>query len=214
MSSTSKVEFSRTPLKTIKVDARGETFRIVQLQGNLMVCSKEHGNCCCGWTEKGRAPINYALYQKEWEDRKIRNKIHLTFTGCLGPCATGNNVLLQLGGRSIWFKDLNEDSLIPLLYEYVEALLKDITTAPPPELEDHIFERFLPSQVVTGVSQTRIANEQGGSNSDDLEGIDPVCLMEVDPATAKWSSEYEGRKIYFCAPSCKKSFDKDPLAYL
>jgi xanthine dehydrogenase accessory factor len=44
--------------------------------------------------------------------------------------------------------------------------------------------------------------------------IDPVCDMEVDIATAKYMSEYEGQIYYFCAPGCKRSFEKDPLAYI
>lgn len=44
--------------------------------------------------------------------------------------------------------------------------------------------------------------------------IDPVCKMEVDEKTAKFVSEYGGRKYYFCAPGCKKAFDKDPEKYL
>ncbi|MCQ8902766.1 MAG: YHS domain-containing protein [Methanothrix sp.] len=44
--------------------------------------------------------------------------------------------------------------------------------------------------------------------------IDPVCKMEVDERTAKFVSEYRGRKYYFCAPGCKRAFDKDPEKYL
>ena len=44
--------------------------------------------------------------------------------------------------------------------------------------------------------------------------IDVVCGMEVDEATAEWTSEYKGVKYYFCAPGCKGSFDKDPEKYL
>ncbi len=44
--------------------------------------------------------------------------------------------------------------------------------------------------------------------------IDPVCKMEVDPATAEWKSEYKGRTYYFCAPGCKVSFDQDPEKYI
>jgi len=44
--------------------------------------------------------------------------------------------------------------------------------------------------------------------------IDPVCQMEVDEETAQWTSEYEGQTYYFCAPGCKRSFDKDPEKYL
>jgi YHS domain-containing protein len=35
----------KTLIKTIKVHARGEDFRILQVQGTLLVCSKAHGNC-------------------------------------------------------------------------------------------------------------------------------------------------------------------------
>lgn len=43
---------------------------------------------------------------------------------------------------------------------------------------------------------------------------DPVCKMDVDPNTAKWSSEHEGVTYFFCAPGCKKAFDDDPERYL
>ncbi len=44
--------------------------------------------------------------------------------------------------------------------------------------------------------------------------IDPVCKMEVDPATAEWKTEYKGKTYYFCAPGCKRSFEKEPEKYL
>jgi YHS domain-containing protein len=37
--------------------------------------------------------------------------------------------------------------------------------------------------------------------------------MEVEIATARWTSEYEGQTTYFCAPGCKRRFDRDPAAY-
>jgi len=44
--------------------------------------------------------------------------------------------------------------------------------------------------------------------------IDPVCKMEVDPSTAEWKTEYNGKTYYFCAPGCKRSFEKEPEKYL
>ena len=44
--------------------------------------------------------------------------------------------------------------------------------------------------------------------------IDPVCRMEVDPVTAEWKTDYNGKTYYFCAPGCKRSFEKDPEKYL
>ncbi len=199
-------------IRSVKVRARGEDFRIVQMQGNLFVCSKAHGSCCCGWTEKGRLPVNVGLYEGEWERRKIRNRLHLTFTGCLGPCAVGNNAMLQVLGRSIWFKDLNDDRLIPRVFDYAEAMLQAGQLLPPPEaLREHVYERYLPPpedryDLPIG------AGEDG--DSADLERLDPVCLMDVDPATASYKLEHDGRMFYFCAPACKKAFERDPAAYL
>ena len=43
---------------------------------------------------------------------------------------------------------------------------------------------------------------------------DPVCGMDIDPATAAGKSEYKGQTYYFCSAGCKKSFDKDPEKYI
>lgn len=39
---------------------------------------------------------------------------------------------------------------------------------------------------------------------------DPVCGMVIDSETAAGKSEYKGQTYYFCAPGCKKEFDKNP----
>ena len=44
--------------------------------------------------------------------------------------------------------------------------------------------------------------------------IDPICKMEVDEETAKYISEYNGKKYFFCAPGCKKTFDENPDKYI
>ena len=44
--------------------------------------------------------------------------------------------------------------------------------------------------------------------------IDPVCKMEVREAKAAATSEYKGKKYYFCAKGCKIAFDKEPEKYL
>lgn len=44
--------------------------------------------------------------------------------------------------------------------------------------------------------------------------IDPVCKMTVDEKTAKFKTEYKGTTYYFCAPGCKKAFEKEPERYL
>lgn len=44
--------------------------------------------------------------------------------------------------------------------------------------------------------------------------IDPVCKMEVDEKKAQFISEYKGIRYYFCAPGCKRKFEKEPEKYL
>jgi xanthine dehydrogenase accessory factor len=36
--------------------------------------------------------------------------------------------------------------------------------------------------------------------------IDPICGMEVDIASAKWTAERDRQTFYFCAPGCRKAF--------
>ena len=43
---------------------------------------------------------------------------------------------------------------------------------------------------------------------------DPVCGMDVDPAKAAGTSEYQGKTYYFCAKVCKTKFDANPQQYV
>jgi YHS domain-containing protein/copper chaperone CopZ len=44
--------------------------------------------------------------------------------------------------------------------------------------------------------------------------IDPVCGMDVDPATAAGKSNHAGTTYFFCSTSCKQKFDSEPTRYL
>ena len=43
---------------------------------------------------------------------------------------------------------------------------------------------------------------------------DPVCGMDVDPATSEHRTDLDGRTHHFCSPGCKAKFDADPSANL
>src|ERR1700692_4438705 len=43
---------------------------------------------------------------------------------------------------------------------------------------------------------------------------DPVCGMNVNPATAKHVYGHEGKNYYFCCASCEEKFKADPPTYL
>ena len=198
----------------VRVAARGDSFKIIQVVGNLFVCSKANGNCCCGWAEKGRMPFDNTLWSDEWERRMIRARVHLTFSGCLGPCAIGNNALLQIYGRSIWFKDLNSPTYAQLVFDYIQAMLAVNRVLPVPgSLAGHVYERYLtPSDAEPVMSFGQNATPVDPIEA--LEGMDPVCLMDVDVATAKHTLEYDGHTFAFCGPACRKLFRADPSTYV
>jgi xanthine dehydrogenase accessory factor len=36
--------------------------------------------------------------------------------------------------------------------------------------------------------------------------VDPICGMDVDVATAKWTADRDNQTYYFCAPACRRTF--------
>ncbi len=46
---------------------------------------------------------------------------------------------------------------------------------------------------------------------------DLVCGMDVDEAEARekgLTTEYQGQTYYFCAPGCKRAFERNPQQYI
>lgn len=52
-------------------------------------------------------------------------------------------------------------------------------------------------------------SQRGGAMEKDV-----VCGMQVDPAKAAATSEYNGKTYYFCAKACKTQFDANPTKYV
>ena len=78
------------------------------------------------------APVPRALYHAEWERRRLRNIVHLTVGGCLGPCALANVAMLLFDGRAFWFHSINTEAIVLALYDYVETMLDADGYLPPP----------------------------------------------------------------------------------
>jgi Cu+-exporting ATPase len=61
-------------------------------------------------------------------------------------------------------------------------------------------------------------NERPVDNQDKLPGgvvgVDPVCGMKVDPATAKHRFEFGGRVYHFCSAGCRAKFATAPGSYI
>ncbi len=43
--------------------------------------------------------------------------------------------------------------------------------------------------------------------------VDPVCHMDVEIDTARYTTEVDGTRYYFCCAHCQAAFVKDPAAY-
>jgi cobaltochelatase CobN len=67
--------------------------------------------------------------------RKIRNQVHLTKSGCLGPCTLANVASLVFDGRSVWSHSVNSAWQVQQIFDYIESMLKaDRFLKPPAEL--------------------------------------------------------------------------------
>lgn len=108
----------------------GKYINLVLKTGHLFVCK----GCCCGHVERGHAPVPEQLYHSEWERRKLRNRVHLTIGGCLGPCPLSNVVMLNFGGTSLWFQSFNTEWQVLALYDYIEAMLAANRLLPVPDV--------------------------------------------------------------------------------
>jgi len=115
--------------RNIVMRGDGRLVNVARPRGQLFVCAS---GCCCGRVEDGFAPVPTALYHEEWERRRLRNIVHLTIGGCLGPCALANVALLLFDGQALWFREINTAPLVYMLYDYIETLLDAERVLPPP----------------------------------------------------------------------------------
>jgi cobaltochelatase CobN len=120
--------------------ADGRAVNLVQKTGHIFVCSD---SCCCGRVESGNPPVPLALLQQEWERRKLRNRVHLTTGGCLGPCELANVAMLLFDGHSVWFHSFHTEEQVLTLYDYLDEMLTArVFLPPPPALAQFQFNGF------------------------------------------------------------------------
>ncbi len=131
--------YRQSPLHTVtREDGVAKQIRIQE--GHLFLCN----GCCCGRTEKGFPALPLEEFKQQWKKRGIRRRLHLTVSGCLGPCPLANVILLQFRGRSMWFHSINHAEDVALIYDYVEGmLLAETCLDPPAALAIRQFERYL-----------------------------------------------------------------------
>jgi cobaltochelatase CobN len=115
----------------------GRRIHVARSLGQLFICADA---CCCGRVQDGYAPVPRELYHTEWERRGLRNRVHLTIGGCLGPCALANVVMLLFEGRQAWFHSMTSDEQVLTLYDWIGELVDARAwTEPPPALAANQF---------------------------------------------------------------------------
>src|SRR5262249_18525318 len=117
--------------RNLVIRADGRPVNVARPRGQLFVCAT---GCCCGRTEDGFAAVPTETFHREWERRRLRNVVHLTIGGCLGPCALANVVLLLFDGQAQWFHSVNADGLVLAIYDHVERMLDADGCLSPPAL--------------------------------------------------------------------------------
>ena len=73
--------------------------------------------------------------------------------------------------------------------------------------------RPLPLPTTASASEADVDVELGGSHEPLARPIDPVCGMQVDPATAAASLEHDGTRYFFCSEGCRDTFEADPGSF-
>ena len=120
--------------------ADGKAINLVQRRGHLSYC---YNACCCGRTDRGFSAVPVDLYKSEWLRRKLRNVVHMTKGGCLGPCTLANVVTLLFDGHSIWFHSVNSDWQVTAIFDYIESMVEaDGYLVPPSELSENVFQFY------------------------------------------------------------------------
>ena len=117
-------------MRNIVQRSDGRRVHVARTLGQLFVCADA---CCCGRVQDGYAPVPRERYHSEWEWRGLRNRVHLTIGGCLGPCALANVAMLIFDGRQTWFHSMSSDEQVRALYDWIEELVRARAWSPPPE---------------------------------------------------------------------------------
>ena len=190
--------------------ADGRAFNIVQHRAHLTYC---YTGCCCGITERGYAAVPADVYTEEWLGRKIRNHVHLTKGGCLGPCALANVVSLVFDGRSIWFHSVNSPWQVRQIFDYIDAMLAaDRFLLPPAELSEFVFNYYdwdvrKPGEIVAASTLVKTAPDATG-------GIMLLSHADTDLLTLIKASELLPTELRVSAFSLNALRNEDQLDVL
>lgn len=84
--------------------------------GQISVC---HG-CCCGQTQKGHPEVPVDWLKREWKSRGLLKRVHLTISGCLGPCDVPNVILITSAQGAQWLARISQQAQYEMLANWAE----------------------------------------------------------------------------------------------
>lgn len=116
-----------------------------QVIAQIFVCQ----GCCCGKVEKGNPAVPVDWMKAEFKRRKLIRRVHLTISGCLGPCDVLNVVALWLPEGMRWFGGLEEFWQYAAIMEWAGASADAGEALPLPGwLLAHEFSAMRPAGVM------------------------------------------------------------------
>ena len=111
--------------------------------GQVVICM----GCCCGRIDKGHPAVPVDWLKEQWRKRALPKSIHLTISGCLGPCDASNVVLLLFGSEQIWLGGIHQFSHYEAIIDWAAGCTAAQSLLPLPEaMEPFRLPRFQPQQ--------------------------------------------------------------------
>ncbi len=120
-----------------------------QTLAQVLVCV----GCCCGRTDKGKPDVPVDWLKAEWKRRALQKHVHLSISGCLGPCEIANILCVVTPSETRWFGDIEGRHYYEAVLEWATACADARALRPIPALLGaQRFERYVtsPSETMSG----------------------------------------------------------------
>jgi len=111
--------------------------------GQISVCN----GCCCGHTEKGHPEVPVEWLKNEWKCRGLLKRVHLSISGCLGPCDVPNVVMITSAEGVQWLARIDQQRQYEMLADWAEQSKAAGRMIPlPHEFDSHRLAAFQESE--------------------------------------------------------------------
>ena len=89
----------------------------------------------------------------------------------------------------------------------------DLGARTPPEVALSILAEIVQMRPATTLAEPAAAPTTGSAADAPATAIDPVCHMDVEIATARYTANVDGTMHYFCCAGCRTQFLEDPARF-